>query len=316
MESEILVECRKDVAAERNAWLDHLALERRVADNTCEAYARDLGQFLSFLAGYLGHPPGLVDLAALRPVTIRAFLAERRRGGAGTRTLGRGLAGIRSFIRYLERKGLADASGLAATRAPRQPKTLPKPVSVNQARKLVSGEAIEAVEAWIAARDTAILALLYGAGLRIGEALSLTGRQIAEARKTRSLRVIGKGGKTRIVPLLPAVEAAVSDYLRLCPWVRAPEEPAFVGARGGKLHRAIVEKTVARLRGALGLPQGATPHALRHSFATHLLAAGGDLRTIQELLGHASLSTTQIYTAVDTDRLMDAYRKAHPRARG
>lgn len=314
MENQTLINCAGDVAAERGRWLDHLAYERRASDNTVEAYARDLDQFLSFMTSYAGKPPALSDLARLKPVTMRAFMAERRRGGAGARTLGRGLAGIRSFIRHLERKGLAESAGLTTTRTPRQPKTLPKPISASKAVQLTSGDVLEHAEPWISARDTAIISMLYGCGLRIGEALALTPDQLRQARQSGTLRVTGKGGKTRIVPVLPAVMAAADDYLRLCPWRLPADRTAFVGARGGKLHRAIIEKVIARLRGALDLPSTATPHALRHSFATHLLAGGGDLRTIQELLGHASLSTTQIYTAVEADRLMDIYRKAHPRA--
>lgn len=314
MEESILIHCSKDVAKQREAWLAELAAGRRVSGNTVEAYSRDLRQFLVFLTAYCGAPATLRDLARLKPATMRAFMAERRRSGVGARTLGRGLAGIRSFVRYLEQQGLADSSGLSAARAPRQPKTLPKPVTISQARKLASGEALEHAEPWIAARDAALIALMYGCGLRIGEALSLTAAQLRDMPRSQTLRVTGKGNKTRIVPVLPAVTGAVQKYLSLCPYEHAVGDPAFVGAKGGKLHRAIVEKSLARLRGALGLPETATPHALRHSFATHLLGRGGDLRTIQELLGHASLSTTQIYTAVDTERLLDVYNKAHPRA--
>lgn len=311
--AEILIHCADDLGAERAAWLAHLAHERRVAAKTVEAYERDLRQFLTFLTGHLGHPPCLRDVADLRPADMRGFLAERRRGGAGARTLGRGLAGIKSFVRYLERKGLAHSGGLAATRAPRQPKTLPKPIAAAQAVRLASPAGQLAEEPWIAARDAAIFSLLYGCGLRIGEALDLTPKMTGGGR-AQTLRVTGKGNKTRLVPVLAAVGAAIADYIHLCPYHLEDDEPLFRGARGGPLQPAIIQRTMARLRGAFGLPESATPHALRHSFATHLLAGGGDLRTIQELLGHASLSTTQIYTAVDTSRLLESYRKAHPRA--
>ncbi len=311
--TEILINCADDLAAERKAWLAHLAHERRVADKTVEAYERDLRQFLSFLTRHLGHPPGLADIADLRPADMRGFLAERRNAGAGARTLGRGLAGIKSFVRYLERKGLAHSGGLAATRAPRQPKTLPKPVAAPQAIRLASAREQLAEEPWIAARDAAVFALLYGCGLRIGEALALTPKAVEHGR-AQTLRVTGKGNKTRLVPMLAVVGEAIADYLHHCPFHLDDDESLFRGARGGPLQPAIVQRTLARMRGALGLPETATPHALRHSFATHLLAGGGDLRTIQELLGHASLSTTQIYTAVDTARLMESYAKAHPRA--
>ena len=311
--NEILIPCADDLAAERKAWLSHLANERRVAAKTVEAYERDLRQFLVFLTGHLGHPPRLADIADLKPADLRGFLAERRRAGAGARTLGRGLAGIKSFVRFLERKGLAHAGGLSATRAPRQPKTLPKPLSAPQAVHLasVSGQLNE--EPWIAARDAAVFALLYGCGLRIGEALALTPADVDNGR-AETLRITGKGSKTRLVPVLRIVGEGIADYIRLCPYDLEAGEPLFRGARGGPLQPAIIQRGMAVLRGAFGLPETATPHALRHSFATHLLAGGGDLRTIQELLGHASLSTTQIYTAVDTARLLEAWEAAHPRA--
>lgn len=312
-ENEILISCSVDLARQRQDWLGFLSSERRVSANTVEAYERDLRQFLLFLTRYLGRPADLDDFSNIRPLTMRSYLAERRRDGAGARTLGRGLAGIRSFVRFLEQKELASSAGLAATRAPRQPKTLPKPLAVAKAIRLTQANEQLNEEPWIAARDAALMSLLYGCGLRIGEALALTPQAIDEA-EAGVLRVIGKGGKERLVPVLPAVADAIRHYQRLCPYDLSQDQPLFRGAKGGKLHRAILEKNMSRLRGALGLADNATPHALRHSFATHLLANGGDLRAIQELLGHASLSTTQIYTQVDTGRLLDIYEKAHPRA--
>ncbi len=311
----ILVNCTAELAALRHEWLVHLKDERRVAANTVEAYERDVRQFLSFLTLHEGHPAGRIDLADLRPNDMRGYLAQRRNGGAGARTLGRGLAGIRSFVRFLEQKGLAGTTGLRLVRSPRQPKSLPKPIAASAAISMTSQDSQFSQEPWISARDAAILSLLYGCGLRIGEALALTPEHMA-ASAGGSLVVTGKGGKTRMVPLLPVISQAVSLYRELCPYHLENDGLLFRGAKGGVLHRAIIEKSVARLRGALGLANSATPHALRHSFATHLLANGGDLRTIQELLGHASLSTTQIYTAVDTARLLDVYAKAHPRASG
>jgi integrase/recombinase XerC len=239
-------------------------------------------------------------------------MAERRRQGAGARTLGRGLAGIRSFLRHLERKGMANAAGASATRAPRQPKSLPKPLTARDALRVVDADLQLSDEPWIAARSAAVLTLLYGCGLRISEALSLTAGDLPHDGET--LRVTGKGGKTRIVPLLAVASEAIAVYRKLCPFTPDADAPLFRGARGGPLQPAIVQKEMRRLRGALDLPDTATPHALRHSFATHLLAGGGDLRTIQELLGHASLSTTQVYTGVDTSRLIEIYDRAHPRA--
>ncbi|WP_422371810.1 tyrosine recombinase XerC [Hoeflea sp.] len=307
-----LVIASPEVLREQQRWLARLLGERRLADRTAQSYERDLRQFLGFLTRHLGGPPKIADLADLRPLDLRAFMAERRREGAGARTLGRGLAGIRSFLRHLEREGLANAAGAAATRAPRQPKSLPKPLSARDASRVVDADMQLSEEPWIAARDAAVLTLLYGCGLRISEALSLTRSDLP--RDGQTLRITGKGGKTRIVPLLPVAARAIEDYLKLCPYAPAMDAPMFRGARGGPLQPAIVQKAMRALRSSLDLPDTATPHALRHSFATHLLAGGGDLRTIQELLGHASLSTTQVYTGVDSSRLLDIYDRAHPRA--
>jgi integrase/recombinase XerC len=302
-----------DVAAEIKRWLAYLGAERRMSAKTLEAYNRDVAQFLSFLAEHLGGAPSLKQLAKLTPADVRAFMAARRGAGAGNRSLMRGLAGARSFARFLERNGKGKVAALTAVRAPKAPKTLPKPLPASAAKRMTDTDvrAGEAREPWIIARDAAVLALLYGAGLRISEALGLKRHDFAEGMD--ALTVIGKGDKTRMVPLLPQVAKLIADYLALCP--NLPEEgPLFLGARGGPLNPRVVQLAMARLRGALGLPDSATPHALRHSFATHLLARGGDLRAIQELLGHASLSTTQIYTAVDAEHLLDVYTGAHPRA--
>jgi integrase/recombinase XerC len=302
-----------DVAAEIARWLGYLGGERRVSEKTLEAYQRDAAQFLSFLAGHLGGAPNLKQLARLNPADVRAFMAARRAQGAGNRSLMRGLAGARSFARFLERNGKGKVAALTTVRAPKLPKTLPKPLPASAAKRLteVGARAGEARAPWIIARDAAVLALLYGAGLRISEALGLMRKDFSE--DTDVLTVTGKGNKTRMVPLLPQVAKLIADYIALCPNLPL-EGPLFVGSRGGPLSPRVVQLAMARLRGALGLPDSATPHALRHSFATHLLARGGDLRAIQELLGHASLSTTQIYTAVDAERLLDVYASAHPRA--
>jgi integrase/recombinase XerC len=310
---EFLVSAKADLQNARQSWLQALAGERRLARLTVEAYERDTRQFLQFLTGHLGGSPGLGDIAQLRTADLRAFLAHRRVGGAGPRSLGRGLAGIRSLLRFLERKGLASAAGAVALRSPRQPKSLPKPLTAQDARRVASTEGQMAEEPWIAARNAAVLALLYGAGLRISEALGLTAGMLSGKGQT-AIRVTGKGGKTRLVPILSVIAEAVDEYRRLCPYHLDPDKPLFRGARGGPLNPAIIQREMRKLRGALGLPETATPHALRHSFATHLLGRGGDLRTIQELLGHASLSTTQIYTGVDTARLLEIYETAHPRA--
>jgi len=302
-----------DVAAETGHWLRFLGAEKRMSPKTLEAYERDARQFLGFLAGHLGGAPSLKQLAKLTPQDVRAFMAARRGEGLSGRSLMRVLAGARSFARFLERNGKGKVGALSAVRAPKIAKTLPKPLTASAARRLTDTtlRAGEAREPWVIARDAAVLALLYGSGLRLSEALSL---RCADLRAgADALTVIGKGNKARMVPLLPQVEKLIINYIALCPNL-PPDGPLFVGARGGPLSPRIVQLAMARLRGALGLADTATPHALRHSFATHLLARGGDLRAIQELLGHASLSTTQIYTAVDAERLLDVYSSAHPRA--
>jgi integrase/recombinase XerC len=305
-----------DVAAEIGHWLGFLNAERRMSDKTLDAYRRDVAQFLSFLAEHLGGAPTLKELAALSPQDVRAFMAARRGAGIGSRSLMRGLAGARSFARYLERNGKGKVAALAAVRAPKVAKTLPKPLAVASAKQMSDADlrAGEKRAPWVLARDAAVLGLLYGSGLRISEALSLKRKDIPAPGAGDVLVVKGKGGKERMVPVLPQVLKLIADYDALCPYDTGRDGPMFIGARGGPLSPRIVQLAMARLRGALGLPATATPHALRHSFASHLLARGGDLRAIQELLGHASLSTTQIYTAVDSEQLLNAYRSAHPRA--
>ena len=310
---EFLITCDDELSRYFSQWCDYLIHEKRMAQKTLDAYQRDVRQFFQHLTGYIGHPPGLKDVAHLKPIDLRGFLARRRNDGVEARTLARGLSGIRSFIRYLERMGKADSAGLNATRAPKLPRTLPKPVSAVQAKKIADVSEQLAQEPWVAARDAACMALMYGSGLRIGETLALTSAQFENANET-TLRIKGKGNKTRMVPLLPIVRQSVEQYLHLCPFVVESQQPMFRGEKGGVLRPEIIQKQMRRMRGAMGLPANATPHSLRHSFATHLLAGGGDLRSIQELLGHASLSTTQLYTGVDTAKLLEVYDRAHPRA--
>jgi integrase/recombinase XerC len=301
------------VAAEIANWLTHLGAERRMSPKTVEAYQRDVLQFLAFLAEHLGGAPSLKELAALTPADVRAFMAARRANGIGSRSLMRTLAGTRAFARFLERNGKGRVGALAAVRAPKIGKTLPRPLAIAGARAVADPliAAGDGREPWIHARDAAVLGLLYGCGLRISEALGL---KRADFGARDVLTVLGKGRKERMVPLIPQVQKLIADYVALCPYDLPELGPLFVGAKGGPLSPRLVQLAMARMRGVLGLAETATPHALRHSFASHLLARGGDLRSIQELLGHASLSTTQIYTEVDADRLIEAYRSAHPRA--
>ena len=308
----LLIIARPDLNDRLGLWLDHLSDERRLSDKTLVAYERDLRQFLRFLTNHLGGAPDVADVADLKPGDFRAFMARRRKQGVESRSLARGLAGIRSFLRFLERRGEINAAASSAVRPPRQPRSLPKPVSARDALDLTSGELSMESAPWVEARNTAVLTLLYGCGLRLSEALSLTAKT-GPRRGTKTLRITGKGGKQRDVPVLPAVGEAIEAYLDLCPHAITGDGPLFVGVRGGPLNPRLVQLAMEKMRGALGLPDTATPHALRHSFATHLLAGGGDLRTIQELLGHASLSSTQIYTEIDSARLLQAYDQAHPR---
>jgi integrase/recombinase XerC len=303
------------IALQMTRWLSHLRSERRLSPKTLEAYSRDLRQCLDFLCEHFGTRVTLSRFASLEAADVRAFMAMRRADDIGGRSLMRTLAGLRSFGRFLEREGEGKVGALAAIRAPKIGKSLPKPIQMAAAKRLADADerAGEARESWILARDAAVMALLYGSGLRISEALGLKRRDVPRPGEGDVLIVTGKGNKTRMVPVLQKVLALVADYVAICPHPLPSEGPIFVGARGKPLSPRIIQLTMERLRGALGLPDSATPHALRHSFATHLLSRGGDLRAIQELLGHSSLSTTQIYTGIDTERLLEVYRNAHPR---
>jgi integrase/recombinase XerC len=293
------------------AWLTSIADGRRLSPHTVRAYATTLEHFADFLVVHIGGSVAPAQLAALAPADFRAFLAMRRGEGLASASIFRDVSGLRTFLAWARRQHGIACDGMAGLKAPRLPRRVPRPVSPDDARALVAMVGDDARTPWIAARDTAVLLLLYGAGLRIGEALSLAGAVLPLGD---TIAVIGKRNKTRAVPLLPVVADAIIAYVALCPWPMAATAPLFRGVRGGPLDPGIVRSAMRAARPALGLPDSATPHALRHSFATHLLARGADLRSIQELLGHASLGSTQIYTAVDAAQLLDVYRNAHPRA--
>jgi integrase/recombinase XerC len=306
-----------DLAAASAGFLAYLEGERRASPHTLAAYRRDLAQAFTFLAGHTGGPVGLATLGDLRPADYRALLARRRGAGASSRSLARQLSALRSFAAWRERQGLGANPALSAVRSPKLPHALPKPLSVKAAGAVVDAEAGhdgEAAPPWVVARDQAVLTLIYAAGLRISEALGLDRRDAPSDLGTTLLAVRGKGAKTRMVPILPAAGDAIARYLALCPVALQPDDPLFIGVRGKRLNARNIQLLMQKMRGALGLAETATPHALRHSFATHLLAAGADLRAIQELLGHASLSTTQIYTEVDRAHILAQYDHAHPRA--
>jgi integrase/recombinase XerC len=299
------------VVADWHAWL---ASERRLAARSVVAYRRDLAAFVTFLGGHLAGEVTLAAMAGLDLADFRAWLAARHNRAFARTSTARAIAAVRSFFRFIDRRHGIHNPGLKAMRTPRLPKRVPRPLSLDQAAELAES-ASEARQPWLGHRDHALLLLLYGGGLRIGEALALDrGSLHGDVRSLRLLRVRGKGDKERLVPVLPAVAEALAAYLEALPVPLAPDQPLFHGVRGRRLQQAVVQRRVRELRALLGLPESATPHALRHSFATHLLGAGADLRSIQELLGHASLSTTQGYTAVETRRLFELYSKAHPRA--
>jgi len=292
-------------------WCAALLALRGASQNTTQAYRRDVAAFLEFIAMHWARPVRCADLALVKPTDMRAWMAAERRRGIGTRSLARALSAVKSFARHIGERDRFEPSAILATRAPKFHQKLPRPVSPEVAQTLLDATALQGSAPWIEARNLAVITLLYGCGLRISEALGLRG---AVLPMQRSLRIIGKGGKERLVPVLPIAAAAVAAYAKICPHVLAPDDVLFRGTRGGPLNARIISGLVADLRRQLGLPSSVTPHAFRHSFATHLLNAGGDLRAIQELLGHASLSTTQTYTAVDMAQLEKIYAKAHPGA--
>ena len=300
-------DCPRQLAAR---WASHLQHNRRRSAHTVRAYVATAHRLIDFLAVHRGEQTSAGEIDKLSAADMRAFLASRRNEGLASSSAARELSGVRAFLKYAAEQDGRIAQ-LPRTRAPRRPRTLPRPASPDDATALADDAGNAASQPWIGARDLAILLLLYGAGLRVAEALSLTARDLPIGA---TLRVTGKRAKTRIVPVVPAVRQAIDDFVGQCPYPLSSDAPLFVGARGGPLNPDLVRRAVAAARKRLGLPDTLTPHALRHSFATHLLARGADLRALQELLGHASLSSTQIYTAVDAARLLDVYRHAHPRA--
>jgi integrase/recombinase XerC len=293
------------------SWLEGQKALYGASDNTLDAYRRDVGDFLAFMTTHKGDAQGIAPLMRLSVSDMRAWMVFTRNTGVGPRTLARKLSAVKSFFRWLSEREGAEISAVLAARSPKFQRKLPRPLAEDAARAIIETVEIQHENQWVAARDTAVVTLLYGCGLRISEALNLNGE---DAPLPPVLRIVGKGGKERIIPVIAAARDGVESYLKLCPWPQEPDQPLFRGLRGGRLSPRAVQKVMERARAQLGLPASATPHAMRHSFATHLLSAGGDLRAIQELLGHASLSTTQAYTAVDQARLMEVYDKAHPKA--
>jgi integrase/recombinase XerC len=292
-------------------WLDGQKALAGAADHTITAYRGDVVEFLSFMTLHSGQSQGLKALARITVSDMRAWMAHMRGHDVGPRSLARKLSAVKSFYRWLAEKEGYEPTAVLSTRSPKFQKKLPRPLAEDAARAMIDTVELQARDGWVAARDMAVVTVLYGCGLRISEALGLTG---ADAPLPPVLRIVGKGGKERIVPVIEAAKTAVDRYVKLCPHELEPDAPLFKGIRGGALNPRAIQKVMEQARLQLGLPATATPHAMRHSFATHLLSAGGDLRSIQELLGHASLSTTQAYTSVDTARLMEVYDRTHPKA--
>ena len=297
-----------DAALVAKAWLHSLEVEKRVSPKTLEAYGRDLQQFTAFLAEHLGEHADVAALAELPLADFRSFMARRRSDGIEVRSLARQMSSLRSFFRFAELRGHFHNKAYGAVRSPKLPHALPRPLSIEMAAKVTSDDDMASEVPWIAARDKAVLTLLYACGLRISEALALTEAQL----RHNPMTIIGKGGKGRLVPMLPEVKSILEHYIALCPFPVERDKPLFRGAKGGVLSPRIVQLSMQHLRSALNLPDTATPHAMRHSFASHLLGSGADLRVIQDLLGHASLSSTQIYTEVNREHLLEQYRKAFP----
>jgi integrase/recombinase XerC len=296
------------------AWQDWLRHERRAAKNTIVSYEYDLKGFFLFLRDHLGYPPGLGDLAGLTTMDFRGYLAGRNADGLARTSTARAVSTLKGFFRFLERREFAENAAIHALRSQKIPKSVPKALTAEDAMEALNEVENLSDEPWVGKRDKAFLFLLYGCGLRIGEAIGLNRGQLGGSGSDM-VRVVGKGAKERVVPVLPVVQGVIVDYLALCPYNLKADDPLFVGVRGARLNPGVAQKQVRMVRKLLRLPETATPHALRHSFATHLMAGGGDLRTIQELLGHKSLSTTQRYTDVDVARLQSVYANAHPRAR-
>lgn len=310
---DILADLADDGAIQLfSRWLQYLGTEKRFSNHTCENYARDVLAFFAFAREHHGAPVSRAVLERFTLNDFRSYMAARRMAGLGSKSLARALSALRNFYKFLDKREGLKNPNVGEIKTPKIPKSVPKPLSAEGAGEVLENISSQAKEGWIRARDTAIVALLYGCGLRIAEALSL---DVRDRPKGEAMVIRGKGNKERVVPVLPIVHEAVQEYIRLCPYDLPEDGALFLGARGKRLGARAVQKAMENVRRALGLPETATPHALRHSFATHLLSAGGDLRTIQELLGHANLSTTQHYTDVDPEALLKIFEKAHPRAK-
>lgn len=308
MDSNVIERCAPDLADQIGGWVKYLTYEKNVSKHTLRAYSGDVGQFIIFLSEHFGKPPSLDDLSAVSITDFRSWLSGKAADGASAASRARSLSGIKNFLSWLDKQGVMHNAAISVVRTPKQKRKLPRPLQESQAFRLL--ETMDAQD-WVGLRDKALFTLLYGCGLRIDEALSLN---LAQVSGDNFMIVRGKGNKERQVPVLPAIWAAINQYRAACPFAETRARPVFVGEKGKRLHQGVAQKALRDVRRAVGLPETATPHALRHSFATHLLQNGANLREIQELLGHASLSTTQRYTEINAEELLAIYKKAHPRA--
>lgn len=311
IKSEVLAICAPDLLQALNEWQSHLRVEKNVSRHTLRAYTSDVGHFVDFMNKHLGKPPALADVSDAGIRDFRAWLSRKAMDGAGNASRARSLSGLKNFLHWLDKNGILHNAGIKGIRSPKLPHKLPRPLYEGQAMSVVESAGFLAVQSWTGQRDQALFALLYGCGLRIDEALSLNVRDWDE--NGDFLRVTGKGRKERQVPVLSIVQALMAQYRAACPYAEDKDRALFLGTRGERLNQGVAQRSMRELRVALGLPETATPHALRHSFATHLLQNGANLREIQELLGHASLSTTQRYTEINGEELMRVYKSAHPR---
>ncbi len=311
LKDDLLALCADDLRKHLQDWQIYLRTEKNVSRHTLRAYAGDVSHFLKFLNGHLGKPPGLDDLSGASLRDFRAWLSRKAMDGTSNASRARSLSGVKNFLSWLDRQGIMHNAAIDGIRSPKLPHKLPRPLHEENALKVLESSALLGKEDWIGQRDSALFTLLYGCGLRIDEALSLN---LGDMPRDGYLRVVGKGRKERQVPVIDIVEKTLKSYLEACPFPRENNRPLFIGVKGERLNQGVAQKSMRNLRSVLGLPENATPHALRHSFATHLLQNGANLREIQELLGHASLSTTQRYTEINAEELMKIYKAAHPRA--
>ena len=311
IKAHIFAQCEGDLQDALYKWDDYLVHEKQVSKHTLRAYSGDVGHFIDFLNGHLGKNPCLDDLSEVSLRDFRAWMSRKAMDGTSNASRARSLSGIKNFLTWLDKQGILHNAAITAVRSPKLPHKLPRPIHETQALDLINQAGLNEKQDWIGMRNTALFMLLYGCGLRIDEALSL---KISDMPRDGFLRVVGKGNKERQVPAMDLVEKALKDYLDECPFPDGKDRAIFLGARGKQLNQGVAQKAMRDLRGSLGLPENATPHAFRHSFATHLLQNGANLREIQELLGHSSLSTTQRYTEVNAEEMLNTYKSAHPRA--